>query len=214
MYIIDNTDRGDVERTILWQYDKAESLVSIISSFKGFFKAGVTDFWDSFISRTDLSSDENLSDYGLALWGKAIGVPRLTFAGSEGVEFLDSVLYRNLLKARLVLSTRSGSLEDYREFISSIFGDGKVEVVDKGNMSLHVAAKSGAELSLSEQTLLDNIDTWMLYPAGVKTDVHSDSLMFGLDGQQTNTKEGDPNVGGLDESSLNWRLTLGGNWND
>lgn len=216
MYTIDNTDRGDIERTILWQYDNATNLIAIINIFKDFFKYAITDFWDDFITKhTDLfADDENISDYGLALWGKAIGVPRLTYKDGDEVKYLNSALYRSVLKARLILSTKSATLKDYADFITAIFGENKVTVIDTGKMSLSVVKNDGVTLTTDEQVLVDNVDAWFLYPAGVKSDVHSNSNMFGFYGQQLNTTATDPIVGGLDDSSFNWRLTPGGNWND
>lgn len=217
MYNIDNTDRGDIERTILWQYDNAINLINIIYFLKDFFKDAVTEFWDKFITEhTDLfADDKNISDYGLALWGKAIGVPRLTYNSNGEVKYLDSQLYRSILKARLILSTKSATLKDYADFITAIFGENKVTVVDTGKMSLHLVVNDGVTLSKDEQVLVDNVDAWFLYPAGVKSDVHSSSYMFGFDGQQKEYgTAADPEIGGLDESSFNWRLTPGGNWND
>lgn len=210
MYTIDNTDRGDIKRTILWQYDNATNLIKIIYLLKDFFAQGVTNFWDSFLHYTDLFSEGELSDYGLALWGKAISVPRLV--NSEGSP-IDAVLYRNILRARLILSTKAATLKDYSDFIISIFGN-KVKIVDSGKMSLSLEVISGITLTTDEQALVDNVDAWFLYPAGVKSDVHSDSNMFGLEGQSPRPGYNDPNIGGLDESSFNWRLTPGGNWNE
>lgn len=210
MYTIDNTDRGDIKRTILWQYDNATNLIKIIYLLKDFFAQGVTNFWDSFLHYTDLFSEGELSDYGLALWGKAIGVPRLV--NSEGSP-IDAILYRNILRARLILSTKAATLKDYSDFIISIFGN-KVKIVDSGKMSLSLEVISGITLTTDEQALVDNVDAWFLYPAGVKSDVHSDSNMFGFEGQSPRPGYNDPNIGGLDESSFNWRLTPGGNWNE
>lgn len=214
MYTIDNTDRGDIKRTILWQYDNATNLIKIIYLLKDFFAQGVTNFWDSFLHYTDLFSEGKLSDYGLALWGKAIGVPRLVYDNNGTPTPINAELYRNVLKARLILSTKAATLKDYSDFITSIFGEDRVIVVDSGRMSLSVVKKNDqVTLTADEQTLIDNVDTWFLYPAGVKSDVHSNSNMFGFDGQQKVT-DADPNIGGLDDSSFNWRLTPGGNWNE
>lgn len=220
MYTIDNTDRGDIKRTILWQYDNATNLIKIIYLLKDFFAQGVTNFWDSFLHYTDLFSEGELSDYGLALWGKAIGVPRLVYDNNGTPTPINAELYRNVLKARLILSTKAATLKDYSDFITSIFGD-KVKIVDSGTMSLRLEVVDGKTLDggeqvIGEQVLFDNVDAWFLYPAGVKSDVHSNSNMFGFEGQEPadDADPPDPNIGGLDNSSFNWRLTPGGNWNE
>jgi hypothetical protein len=216
MYKIDNTDRDDIERTILWQYDNATNLIAIIGIFKDFFKDAVTDFWNEFITEhTDLFvDDKNISNYGLALWGKAIGVPRLVYDNNGTATPINAVLYRNVLKARLILSTKAATLKDYSDFITSIFGKDRVVVVDAGRMSLSVVKKNDeVTLTADEKALIDNVDAWFLYPAGVKSDEHSNSNMLGFDGQEP-VESTDPNIGVLDEVSFNWRLTPGGNWNE
>lgn len=216
MYKIDNTDRGDIKRTILWQYDNATNLIKIIYLLKDFFAQGVTGFWNSFLDYTDLSSDDGLTDYGLALWGKAIGVPRIVYDNNGKPTPINRVLYRNVLKARLILSTKAATLKDYSDFITSIF-EKKVKIVDNGNMSLRLLKVANDEdWSADEQALIDNVDAWFLYPAGVKSDEHSNSNMFGFDGQEPNEDAviPDPNIGTLDNSSFNWRLAPGGNWNE
>jgi hypothetical protein len=214
MYTIDNTDRDDIRRTILWQYDNATNLIKIIYLLKDFFTQGVTNFWDSFLDYIDLFSKDKLSDYGLALWGKAIGVPRLVYDNSGTRTPIGAKLYRNVLKARLILSTKAATLKDYSDFITSIFGKDRVVVVDAGRMSLSVVKKNDeVTLTADEKALIDNVDAWFLYPAGVKSNVHSNSNMLGFDGQEP-VKSTDPNIGVLDEASFNWRLTPGGNWNE
>ena len=44
--VIDNTTGGNLDRVILWQYDHADNLISIIELFSQFFKDSTTDFFD------------------------------------------------------------------------------------------------------------------------------------------------------------------------
>ena len=211
-YAIDNSDRGDIDRTILWQYDNATHLIGVIDIFKDFFKQAARDFWDGFAKRVNLADENEIDDYGLAIWGKILNVSRMV-PTSNGLIELSSGLYRKILAAKFRLATENASLEAYSKYIYAIFG-GKVRLVDNGTMSLTVEVNEDAdELTEEEQGLVDNPQIWMIYPAGVESAEHSDSPMFGLDGQQP-VGTGDPVVGGLDDSSFNWRLTPEGGWND
>lgn len=211
-YAIDNSDRGDIDRTILWQYDNAAHLIGVIDIFKDFFEQAVKNFWDGFTKNVSLADEDEVDDYGLAVWGKILNVSRTIPTSGDPIE-LSSGLYRKILAARFKLATENASLKAYSDYVHAIFG-GKVKFVDNGTMSLTVEVnESAGELTDEEQALVDNPQIWMIYPAGVESSEHSNSPMFGLDGQQP-VETGDPVVGGLDESSFNWRLTPEGRWND
>ena len=211
-YAIDNSDRGDIDRTILWQYDNAAHLIGVINIFKDFFEQAARNFWDGFAKKINLADENEVDDYGLAIWGKILNVSRI-IPTSNGLIELSSGLYRKILAAKFKLATEKASLEAYSDYIYAIFG-GKVKLVDDGTMSLTIEVNENAgELTDEEQALIDNPQIWMIYPAGVESSEHSDSPMFGLDGQQPD-ETSDPVVGGLDDSSFNWRLTPEGRWND
>ena len=211
-YAIDNSDRGDIDRTILWQYDNATHLIGVINIFKEFFEQAARDFWNSFAKKVNLADENEIDDYGLAIWGKILNVSRI-IPTSNGLIELSSGLYRKILAAKFKLATENASLDAYSGYIYAIFGE-KVKLVDNGTMSLTVEVNENEdELTDEEQALVDNPQIWMIYPAGVESSEHSDSPMFGLDGQQPEETD-DPVVGGLDDSSFNWRLTPEGRWND
>lgn len=211
---IDNSDAGYIERTILWQYDNAIHLKNIILSLKDFFDQSTKDHFDEMVSRLSLA-DENIDDYGLAIWGKLLNTtrPELSYvldgAESETTQTMTKDLYRKILLGKFRLFEGSASIPEYINYVISIFGDG-VEVVDGRDMSLSFLVNEEGTLSAEQRALLEQCpDIVFLYPAGVRSSVHSDSLMFCLDGQQGETEF---YVGGLDESGFNWRLTTKGNW--
>ena len=200
-YDIDNSDRGDIDRTILWQYDNATHLIGVINIFKDFFEQAVKNFWDGFAKKVNLSDENEVDDYGLAVWGKILNVSRTIATDGDPIT-LSSDLYRKILAARFKLATENASLESYSNYVDAIF-DGKVRLVDEGTMSLYVAVNDGAEtLTEEEQVLVDNPQVWMIYPAGVKSADHSTSLILGL--SDDNDDPQDIFCGGLDESSFYW----------
>lgn len=212
--VLDNSDAGYIERTILWQYDNAENLKGLILSFKNFFDRSTKDHFDEMIGRMNLA-DEDIDDYGLAVWGKLLNTtrPELTYVldGAERAttQTMTRELYRRVLLGKFRLLNSDASMSNYIDYLTSIF-DGKVGIVDGLYMSISFEIVDGSTLTGEEKALVSQRpDVVFLYPAGVRSSEHSDSLMFGLDGQQDETEF---KVGGLDESGLNWRLTTKGNW--
>lgn len=210
-YRIDNSDNGDILRSILWQYEHAGNVIGVIELLKGFYDSSTKDFFDGLVERYNLA-DEDVGDFGLAVWGKILNLPRPYF-GDAGM--LGSGLYRLLLLGKIRLLGGVAAYGDdgnfgYDDYCELVFG-GKAKVVNNQDMSITFEATGGAELTAQEQALLDNQDTLLPHPAGVLSNEHSNSLMFGLGGQQK-VADSDPEIGGLDESSFCWRYTKNGNW--
>lgn len=200
-YTIDNTDRGDTKRAITWQYDQAENLVLLISSMSDFFKSAVTDFWDNFIVDTNLANADEVNDFGLAVWGKILNIPRTVYVEDGEVKSISSDLYRRLLVARFKLANGNASLRAYAKFIYDVFG-GKVKFVDNGTMSLTLAKNNGQTLTVEEEALYNDSDSWMMYPAGVRSDEAYAGKILGL--SINGDKPQDSSCGTFDESIFNW----------
>lgn len=210
-YRIDNSDNGDIMRSILWQYEHAGNVVGIIEFLKAFYDASTMDFFDGLIELYNLAS-EDVGDFGLAVWGRILDLPRPYF---DNVGMMDSDLYRRLLLGKIRLLNGTASYGDggefgYDAYCELVFG-GKVKVINNQDMSITFEAESGASLTSQEQALLDNQLSLLPHPAGVLSNEHSSSLIFGLSGQQK-VSDSDPEIGGLDESSFCWRYTRKGNW--
>lgn len=211
-YTIDNSDRGDIDRTILWQYDNAAHLIGVIDMMRLFFDQAVKNFWDGFAKKTNLATPDEVDSYGLALWGKILNVSRVIPLGgsssdsvSEFIELSDD-LYRRLLVARFRLLDSNASLEAYSKYIYGVF-QGKVRVVDNGNMSLSLAINENTDpLTDEEMALVGDPAITLEYPAGVKSAEHSTSLCFGL--SNDNDTPQDTFCGGLDDSSFYWGYPL------
>lgn len=198
---MDNSVTQELDKTILWQYDNAENLIAIIDMMKEFHVESTQKLWDSWPS--DVVDIDTASDFGLAIWGNLLGVPRFILDNGDGTTTVISTdLYRSILKARAILLNGNASIPDYCDYVHAIFGDA-VSVEDGLDMSLmfYDNGLDGEKRLLFEQYLEDV----MLYPTGVHDNDLSDSNVFALDGQQTNLTSSDPHAGGLDESSFAWR---------
>lgn len=216
--VIDNTTGGNLDRVILWQYDHADNLISIIELFSQFFKDSTTDFFDEYVKKFNLSNPDEVTDYGLAVWGKVLDIPRPTLTYTDGGEKvtrpMSKELYRRILAGRIILSEKNASVPAYIEYVTSVFGDG-VTVIDGQDMSLSFVKNESAETPLTAEAIAaisQYPDVVFAYPSGVRSNERSNDPMFALDGQQTDTDDTDPIAGGLDESGFNWRITPKGNW--
>lgn len=215
-YVIDNSDNGDIERAITWQYDNAEHLIGMIELFKKFYDESTKDYFDSLMSKFDLSkkiegTPKEGIDYGLSVWGKLLNVKRpfVTVGGEK--KTISSDFYRRILLAKLRLLSKDATVPNYIAYVNDMFEDGNVTVVDGKDMSLKFAAKTGNTLSDEEKAAITQIpDVIFTFPAGVRSSDHSDSLMLGLSADGTSAQ--DTFCGGFDESSFCWRYTPKGDW--
>lgn len=216
-FIIDNSDHGDLERAITWQFDNAPHIIGIIDAIKSFYDQSTKDFFDGILAKVNITDADSVDDYGLALWGKILNVARPMLKYEVGTEdeyseVMSSEFYRRILAARILLLEKTATVPDYIEYVKNIFGD-RISVVDGEDMSLTFTLKDGEELTDEESAAITQFpDVVFAFPSGVRSSEHSDSLMFGFDGQQDSEDESDPQVGGFDESGMNWRLTPKGNW--
>ena len=181
----------------------------LIETLKAAYDASTKDFFDALWARYNLA-DENIGDFGLAVWGSILSLPRPYLSETE--QMLSSSLYRLLLLGKLRLLDGDATMERYQQFCDLVFGEGRVVPSSDGKMDLTFSAATGVELTDEEQAVLDRQQSLFPYPSGVKSDEHSDSLIFGFNGQQNNLSEGDPQVGGFDESGFCWRYTAQDNW--
>lgn len=208
--VVDNSDGGDILRSILWQYEHANNVVGVIETFKYAYDASTKDFFDALLERYNLSSP-SIGAFGLAVWGAILNLarPYLDIGGTETM--LGDEMYRRLLLGKLRLLDGDATFERYQEYCDLVFGDGNVSPSTQNEMDLSFVKNSGVTLTDEQQAVLDSQSSLCAYPAGVLTNEHSDSLIFGFSGQQklANT---DPKIGGFDESSFCWRYTKNGNW--
>ena len=215
-YVIDNSDQGDIKRSITWQYDNAENLIGIIELFKEFYDKSTKDYFDTLMSKFDLTKPIGETpgegiDYGLSVWGKILGMPRPFVTVSNVRKMISSEFYRRILLAKLRLLSKDATVPNYIAYVNDMFGIGNVTVFDGKDMSLKFVVKSENSLSDEERAAITQIpDVIFTFPSGVMSSGHSDSLILGLSTNGTSAQ--DTFCGGFDESSFCWRYTPKGNW--
>lgn len=206
---LNNSDNGDICRSITWQFDDAPNVSGIIKMLKDIYGMSTEDFFDGMVERIylpDLKTD-GTDDYGLSVWGKILNLSRPIVNVEGTLQSISSDFYKKLLLGRIRLLEGNASVADYCKYIEFVY-DGNVTVADGLDMGLTFTAKTG--LATEKEALINSApEIAFAFPSGVLSSEHADSPMLALDGQQTNTSL---NVNTLDNSGLNWRLTPKGNW--
>jgi hypothetical protein len=217
----DNSDNGDILRSITWQYDKAEKVVGAITLLKEAFDSTTKDFFDSLSSEINIDYAE---EFGLSVLGKTLGIPRPTIVIGETNRPLSLELYRRIIKGRMTLLNSSATMPKYIDYLDYV-SDGKVKITVRDGLDMgltfevvDVLSQEVVNANASIKEYIEDIkyldekfpDILYVFPSGVRSATHSDSLMFGLSNDGTNPQ--DTFCGGLDESGFNWRLTPKGNW--
>lgn len=198
----DNSDGGDISRSVTWQFDNAEKLCAFIDSLGNFYRASTKDFHDGIAD--SLADIERADDFGLSVWGKLLNCKRPILADDEDDDFtggvLSTELYRRVLAARLRLLNSNGSIDAFCNAILDEF-DNHVSVTNNGDMSITFEVKSSAT-DEEAQLIAQFPDIAFIYPAGIRDNTPATAFVFGLSGQETDTTY---TIGGLDESSFFWK---------
>lgn len=140
----------DTGRVILWQYDNATNLLNLIGALdksKEEFITGFLDYAQRYVFDIANAGTDNdpMNGAGLNIWGTIIGIkrPMVHLPVGEGSSKtytgdyvpISNDLYRRILMARAKLNRSSGSMEDFNEYITTIFGN-NVTIGDGFNMSI------------------------------------------------------------------------------
>lgn len=213
-YLIDNSILQDLSRCITWQYDNAKNLIGIILSYtdangntsggliKGFFDESTNGFWTNW--RLNVIDIDSADDFGLSIWGKLLSCPRVAISADSELEVeeqsIPREMYRKLLKAKFRLLGSNATIDDYREYVDTIFS-GTVEISNPGDMSLTFS--EGDDLTNIEKALIrQHYDVIFTFPSGVYDNQDAEGLIFGLANDDGEVEDG---IGGFENSTFYWR---------
>lgn len=170
----------DLSKVILWQYDDAEKLKSIISNEQAFMDEAVTKFWQDF--NRNIFNLATCGTFGLELWGKLLNVARPTY---NGVEYTDDQ-YRLVLRARIYVLTFDGSAKALNRFFSILLPQYPVVVEDNLDMTVDISfanePPADIKIVLSDSEFLPR-------PSGVQYNMNWSadySKIFGFEGMTHN----------------------------
>ena len=186
----------ELDRVILWQYDNS-NLVGFVQLLADFLGQSTKQFWEDW--QSDVVNVDTANDFGLAVWGKVLGIERPVI--STGT--ISTELFRKIVKARFELMNSSATIHDYIKYVDAIFGEGMVTVTDGNDMSISFGKYTGEDEELSEL----NINSLIPYPAGVRDNAEASGRFLAF--VETNgampSASTYPHAGGFDESTFNWK---------
>lgn len=127
------------EAVVLWQYDKAYSLIALIGKFgedAGIWKKGdlgrfnylakvtTEDFWDfvrDYVMPLREHEDETLDKLILTVWGRILGLSWPTYEeGGETVE-ISHDFFRRIIRGRFFLLNMAATTANYNKYLNIVF---------------------------------------------------------------------------------------------
>lgn len=125
IHIIDNSLKN-LGKTVLWQYDRATRLLSVLKHMQVLYHCAVEQFWDWWMNK--VLAIDSCGELGCIIWGMLLGVPRPVIKiGSAGDERpVVPAVYRRILKAAFYLMKSGCSYADIQGYLDILFCiDGK-----------------------------------------------------------------------------------------
>lgn len=182
----------DLEKTILWQYDKANRLQKLIEKKQEWYNKNVDDFIENFFNK--FFNLDTADDFGLAIWGKILNFGRYISYATGTVHYCTTDEYRFLLKAQVLRFRNTGTVKEINEFLYRLFDDEEhlCYAIDNYNMTMTINIKK--DLS-DKQWLIDWLTDpnqkyldWLPRPAGVEFVISTNFTgFFGFDGSGLET---------------------------
>lgn len=194
----------DLLKALLWQYNEATTLQSLLEKKSLWYELNQTEFWENWIR--DVFDLRTANQFGLVVWGILLNLrlyvntapqPMGTFFGFDNIDFgnfdnsnfgntngstymLPIAMQRIALQLRYAQLTSSGTVPETNRILKYIFKDyGSVFLRDYGNMTQQYVFLFPIEADL--KYLLDNYDI-LPRPAGVKSGYVDGTLdYFGFD---------------------------------
>lgn len=190
-------------QALLWQYDDATTLQSLITSKQNWYTQNQTDFWTSWI--TDVFNLQTANDFGLAVWSIILGLPLFiavhpdpddkpifgfddlsyqnfdngTFANPTGSYVLTTAQKRIMLQLRYFQLITRGAIPEINAFLAFVFGPGQVYAMDGLDMSMVYVFTSYIDPNLFAAIVQYDI---LARPAGVRIRyIDGTRMTFGFD---------------------------------
>ena len=186
-FIPDNS-ANDIKKVVLWQYDNAYRLLTLLHVMKSYYDVSVKQFWDAWIN--DVLNIDTCNDYGAAIWGLVLGVerPRVDDSSSGVTEnrVVGIKMYRKILKAAFLFYKQNCSMLDISEYIKLLFtveGTDKcgIKLIDNQDMSI-VYEKSADynQMDIDQQLVFEQLqEQFIPYPLGIRFNDQLGAVYFG-----------------------------------
>lgn len=162
--ILEYTTATNFENHILWQYNNAPAINFLMQSKQNWYDVNHNNFWNDYIS--NVLNILTANDYGLSIWGSILQIPR-TFLVNGVETTVDTEMYRNIIRARMLLLRTRAAVPDINNFLNIIFGKyGKAYVLDNNDMT--ISYRFNFNLTDLQIAILQTIPL-LPKPAGVET---------------------------------------------
>ena len=176
----------DLSKVVLWQYDEATKLKTIVSNQQGFMDANVTGFFEYL--KASVFNLANADEIGLSIWVALLGVPRPTYTDGGVTRTFTDEQYRLLLRARIYLLTFDGSARALNEFFHLLFPDLTVTVRDNLDMTVDIQILQDVPREVAVLFHNPFVETFLPRPSGVKYNVQVGNIdyteIFGFEGME------------------------------
>lgn len=137
----------DLEKSILWQYDKATKLNALIKAKQKWYQQNVSFFITNFF--LNVFDIKRANDFGLNVWGKLLNFPRqvmlnkyqITAEQTEGTDLTDIVVVRN---------TFNNKVESGDDFTAT--------TIEENSKYTFIFTYNGADWDLSGSFSASNVD--------------------------------------------------------
>lgn len=179
----------DLQKCIIWQYDKASKLKSLITQKESWYAKYVTNFIKDFF--WNIFNIDTANEFGLTIWGKMLGLDRnVVFIGGQS-HYLTTEQYRFLLKGQILkFNMRNVSVPEINKYLRVIFNledNSQAFVKDNHDMTITYNITKNMGILQEEITQLLNYYDFLPRPAGVGVNVVlSYDGYFGFEGAGTN----------------------------
>lgn len=163
----------DLQKCIIWQYDKAKKLQTLINKKESWYLQNVTNFIRDFF--WNIFNLDTATEFGLTIWGKMLGLDRnVVFIGGQS-HYLTTEQYRFLLKGQVLkFNMKNVSVPEINNYLRVIFNEqdnSEAFVRDNHDMSLTYVITKNMGIYNEEITQLLNYYDFLPRPAGVRINV-------------------------------------------
>ena len=169
---------------VIWQYENAENLKSLIQSKEDWYTENLNNFWQGIID--DFLNINTADDWGLSLWGQILKVNRVYNVNGADTT-LSTDLYRRLILGKLQFIRSDGTAPVINKYLNFIFSpyvtDTAYAATVRDNLDMSIVYVLNFEPTDEELALIYS-RTFFPTPAGVQDKVYlmPQSSIFGFYG--------------------------------
>lgn len=167
--------------TVLWQYDNAEALKSLLTQKTAWINTNNAQFWKDWYD--NVFNLQTANDFGLSVWGKILNFPRQITLKDGTVYNLSTEQYRIILMGQLQKFRMRGTVPEINRWLNTVFGkQGPAYVLDNLNMTTVFVFEFTP--TPDQQFLIDNVD-FLPRPAGVGYEIRIlPNIYLGFEGSK------------------------------